>query len=164
MKRSWRVNIDALDLKDWGNGGKHAARLASIGTLLGAQKLGYRLVEVEPGKSGWPRHAHHVNEEMFFIIEGEGTLVVGVECYPLRRGDVVGIPAGPDTPHQMINTSDGLLRYLAVSTMEAPDVVEYPDSDKIGVFVGSAPGGSQRSRQLCKFFRQGDDVEYWEGE
>ncbi|MDD3608971.1 MAG: cupin domain-containing protein [Halothiobacillaceae bacterium] len=158
------LNIDALDYTDWGDGEYFAARLGRIASRLGARKLGYRLVILAPGKTGWPYHAHHVNEEMFFILAGRGTLRLAGERHPVRAGDVIAIPPGPDTPHQLINTSTEELRYLAVSTMEAPEVLEYPDSGKYGVMVGSAPGGDASQRRFEVFARREAAVDYWDGE
>ena len=39
-------------------------------------------------------------------------------------------PAGPDYPHQFINTSDAPMKYLSISTQEQPEICEYPDSGK----------------------------------
>jgi len=69
-------------------------------------------------------------EEMFVILEGEGTLRVAGEVIPIRAGDVIDIPPGPEYPHQIINTSDAPLKYLSISTQEFPEVCEYPDSGK----------------------------------
>lgn len=41
---------------------------------------------------------------------------------PVRAGDVIFIPAGPEYPHQIINTSEAPLKYLSISTMEAPEI------------------------------------------
>ena len=56
------------------------------------------------------------------------------------------------------------LRYLAISTMREPDVMEYPDSGKITVFAGAAPGGDKAARRIAASFLQEDAVDYWEGE
>ncbi len=105
------LNIDQLPLEEWRHGERFEARMARIGRLLGARKLGYRLVVLPPGKAAWPLHAHYVNEEMFFIIEGSGSLRLGEESWPLRAGDVVAVPPGPETPHQIVNDSEADLRY-----------------------------------------------------
>jgi hypothetical protein len=47
--------------------------------------------------------------------------------------------------------------------MDDPDVTVYPDSEKLGVFVGSPPGGREE-RSLHGYYRVGDDVDDWEGE
>jgi uncharacterized cupin superfamily protein len=91
-----------------------------------------------PGTRGCPYHLHHAQEEMFVVLEGEGTLRVAGERLPIRTGDVVFIPAGPQYPHQIINTSDAPLRYLSISTMEQPEGCEYPDSGKF--LVQASPG------------------------
>lgn len=56
------------------------------------------------------------------------------------------------------------LRYLAVSTMEDPDAMGYPESGKFAVFVGPPPGGSKAGRSFEHIGRTGDAVGYWEGE
>lgn len=37
---------------------------------------------------------------------------------------------GPDYPHRILDTSDAPLKYLSISTMEEPEICEYPDSGK----------------------------------
>jgi uncharacterized cupin superfamily protein len=103
------------------------ARLAR-GTA--AQKLGASFDILAPGKRGCPYHLHHAQEEMFVILEGNGTLRVAGEMLPIRAGDTIFIPAGPDYPHQIINSSDAPLKFLSISTMEVPEICEYPDSGK----------------------------------
>jgi hypothetical protein len=56
------------------------------------------------------------------------------------------------------------LRYVSISTMREPDVTEYPDSGKITVFAGSAPGGDKAARRLAATWRKSDNVDYWSGE
>src|SRR5262245_18324217 len=65
------------------------ARLAPIGLRLGAQKLGYNVTALPPGKRAFPLHNHRVNEEMFFILEGEGEIRIGATRRPVRRGDFI---------------------------------------------------------------------------
>lgn len=80
-----------------------------------------------------------------------------------RPGGAVRAP-GPETAHQILNTSNAALKYLAVNTMEAPDIREYPDSGKYAVFAGSAPGESQADRTFAIVGRHRDATDYWEGE
>ena len=76
----------------------------------------------------------------------------------------MALSVGESGAHQIINTSGEPLRYLCFSTMIEPDVMVYPDSDKIGLFAGSAPGGPKEKRTLSKFLRGYAEVEYYEGE
>ena len=132
------------------------ARLAR-GTA--ARKLGASIDVLAPGKRGCPYHLHHAQEEMFVVIEGSGTLRVSGEMLPLKAGDVIFIPAGPDYPHQIINTSDAPLKYLSISTMEAPEICEYPDSGKY-----LAEGSLDKSTPFDVIARRGSSLDYWDGE
>ncbi|SEU36571.1 cupin domain-containing protein [Stigmatella erecta] len=94
-------------------------------------------------------HGYHLaNEEAIYVLAGQGSLRLGEETLPLKAGDYVALPAGPGTAHQLFNEGPEPLRYLALSTMQAPDIVMYPDSRKVGVFGGAAPGET-RPRASC---------------
>ncbi len=120
------------------DGSPFAAERQRVGTAIGAKKLGYSFFSVPPGKTAFPFHLHHANEEMIYVVEGEGTLRLGKDETKITAGTFVAFPTGADHPHQLINTSARDLRYLCVSTMEYPDITEYPDSKKIGA-VTCAP-------------------------
>ncbi len=158
------LNINEVPLEDWRHGERYRARMAQIGRRLGARKLGYRVVVLPPGKVAWPVHAHLVNEEMFFIIEGSGLLRLGERTWPLVAGDLVAVPPGPDTPHQILNDNDVDLKYLCVSTMEEPDIVMMPDSGKVNIMAGSPPGGDKSARTLSVCLPLDAAVDYWQGE
>jgi len=132
------------------------ARLAS-GTA--ARKLGASIDILPPGKRGCPYHLHHAQEEVFIVLEGSGTLRVAGEMVPIRAGDVMFIPPGPEYPHQIINTSDAPLKYLSVSTREYPEVCEYPDSGK---YLAMAPDADSRGFDAIQ--RKDNSLDYWDGE
>lgn len=69
------------------------------------------------------------------------------------------IPAGPEYPHQIINTSDAPLKYLSISTRESPDLCEYPDSGKYAAFATSESG-----KRIHVVQRAAQSVDYWDGE
>lgn len=159
------VRLDALPLSPQTHGSQFAAATAAIAAPLGATHLGARLVEVPPGKAAWPFHAHHANDEIFVILSGTGTLRFGTGRHPVGPGSVAVCPAGgAETAHQLIAGASEPLRYLAISSMREPDVMEYPDSGKITVFAGAAPGGDKARRRVSASFRTRDAVDYWEGE
>jgi uncharacterized cupin superfamily protein len=160
------LNIADIEYQDWGRGERFAAKLGAAASRIGAQKLGYNVTIVPPGKRAFPLHSHRVNEEMFFVLEGEGELRIGAERHALRRGDIVACPpGGPETAHQIINTSPSAeLKYLAVSTMLSPEVVDYPDSGKFGVRL-SLPPGADGQPSVFRFLGRADmSLDYWEGE
>ena len=49
----------------------------------------------------------------------------------LDEGDIVAFPAGRSGAQCSYNDSKEPVRYLTLSTMNAPDVVAYPDSGKV---------------------------------
>ncbi len=129
------------------------------GVAAGAAKLGYSVFTVPPGKAAFPFHLHHTNEEMIYILQGEASLRLGKEEIAVSSGTFIACPPGPDYPHQLINISANNLHYLVVSTMEYPDISEYPDSNKIGAYVTGATGPGFRA-----LYKKDANVPYFEGE
>lgn len=159
------VSLHTLPLQTQTHGGTYEARFAAVAAPLGARHLGARYIEIPPGKTAWPCHCHHANDELFVILAGSGVLRYGGKEHAVRAGDVAVCPAGgPDTAHQLRAEGSEPLRYLAVSTMREPDVLEYPDSGKVAVFAGSAPGGEKAARRLELTVKKDAAVGYWEGE
>jgi uncharacterized cupin superfamily protein len=140
------------------------SKLGDIGRRIGAQKLGYNVTVVPPGKRAWPFHSHRVNEEMFFILEGQGEVRIGAETFPIRTGDVIAHPpGGPETAHQIVNTSSAELKYLAVSTRISPEIADYPDSKKFGVLAEFPDKDGKPS--LWRFVNRPEaNLNYWDGE
>jgi uncharacterized cupin superfamily protein len=144
---------------------RYDARVGFIARKLGAQKLGYSLLAVPPGKRAFPFHNHHANEEMFFVLEGSGEVRIGEATYPIRKGDVIACPVGgKETAHQIVNTGKEDLKYLAVSTQVSPDLAEYPDTGKYGVLSETPPGPDGKPRKFAALGRPNSGVDYWEGE
>ena len=137
--------------------GAQSARLAR-GTA--AQKMGASIDIVPAGKRSCPYHFHYVEEEMFIVLEGEGTLRVAGEMVPIRAGDTIFIPPGPAYPHQSLNTSSQPLKYLSLSINADTEICEYPDSGKYGAFTTSN-GPLLENRRM---HRVKDHLDYWDGE
>ncbi|HUL55446.1 MAG TPA: cupin domain-containing protein [Usitatibacter sp.] len=154
------INIDQLKLEHFDAvDGKFESDFARVGPLIGAKDLGYSYDVVPPGKTSCPFHSHRGEEEMFFIVRGEGTLRYGNERRKVRAGDFICCPVGgPETAHQIINDSSAELAYISVSTMMPAEVCEYPDSGKVGAFGGD---GTSRVRHLTE---TSSAVDYWKGE
>jgi uncharacterized cupin superfamily protein len=158
------VNLSQLEATTQTHGEHYALYRKQLGAKAQGKKLGCSWIELPPGKKSWPMHSHCINEEAIFILEGEGTLRLGTEQHPVRPGDYIAFRSEKEGAHQMINTSLAPLRYLCLSTMEPNEIVLYPDTNKIFVCAGSAPGGSKEQRLLTHVFRAKDEVDYWEGE
>jgi uncharacterized cupin superfamily protein len=132
-----------------------AGKLGDIGRRMGAQKLGANITVLPPGKCVFPFHNHHVNEEMFYILEGSGELRMGSETFPVVVGDfVLCPPGGKEVAHQIKNTGTADMKYLAISTKESPEIAEYPDSGKFGVMT----------KDVRFIGKLDQSMDYWAGE
>ncbi len=162
------LNLDELDYaRELAHGERFRARLAPVGMKIGARRLGYNVTRVPPGRRAFPFHSHHANEEMFFILEGSGTLRFGKEEFAVRKGDFIACPpGGAEVAHQLINSGEAELVYLAVSTRIDTDVFSYPDSGKVGAVGGMQPGATWPpvASFPAKFFVESNAAEYWDGE
>ncbi len=143
---------------------RFGATVSPFGEALGLSGLGAMMVTVEPGRRAFPFHNHLGLDEMFVILEGEGTYRFGVTEHRVKAGDVCAAPkGGPDKAHQLINTGTGPLRYLGISNRSDPDVVEYPDSGKFAA-MAIAPGTNFFDAHLKFVGRAEESRDYWEGE
>jgi uncharacterized cupin superfamily protein len=145
---------DSWDLEE--EHGVFQIRDAWVGHRLGAQLIGGSLYEVDPGRKLWPYHFHHANEEWLVVVRGKPTLRAPDGEQQLTEGDVVCFPRGEAGGHQVWNDTEGPVRVLMLSTMVVPEIVEYPDSGKVG----------SRDAKGKRIFlsRRGEDVDYWDGE
>jgi len=139
-------------------------RRKRLGAADGGEQLGTSLYELPPGGASFPYHYHTGNEEALYVLAGTGTLRLDGDEHALEPGDYVALPADADGAHRMHNDGEEPLRYLLVSTMNEPDVMVYPDSEKVGVMAGRAPGGDRDGTDLNEYFRRADAVGYWDGE
>ncbi|MEJ2127462.1 MAG: cupin domain-containing protein [Woeseiaceae bacterium] len=157
------INVEDLEYKAFGKGDKFHAERGQVSPLIGAKQLGYAVIRLQPGKRAWPYHSHHATEEMFYVISGAGTLRHADEEYPIREGDFICSPADPTQPHQIINTSEDELVYMALSNEMKTDVMLYPDSGKFGVWHGDVRHQDAPDNFLM-FGRKEDALDYWDGE
>ncbi|MEZ0601111.1 cupin domain-containing protein [Paraburkholderia sp. IW21] len=160
------INIDSVELHplppEYAPAGDAATRfeprIGMLGRRLGALKLGYNVIALAPGKRAFPFHNHRVNEEMFFVLSGQGEVRIGDTRHPIRAGDVIACPAGDTrTAHQIVNSGDQELRYLAISTQQSPEICEYPDSSKYSTMIDGPDG-------FRAIGLSGKSAGYWDGE
>jgi uncharacterized cupin superfamily protein len=121
-----------------------------FGKQLGASMIGGTIYDMEAGESICPYHFEYGDEEWLIVLTGNPTVRTPDETTTLDPGDVVCFPAGPEGAHKVT----GPARVLMVSTLNEPSVAVYPDSDKLGVFVGDYRLLVQRD----------SGVDYWQGE
>jgi len=134
-------------------------RRARIGYELGTELIGCSLWELPAGEAAYPYHFHYADEELVIVLSGRPTLRTPEGVRELEEGEALRFPLGEEGAHQIINRSDEAATFLAVSSHGRPDVVVYPDSDKIGVGERLPRGGGLRA-----FFKRDDGVGYFDGE
>ncbi len=158
------INLADVELRDSSHGETFKAQIGSFAGRIGMSGMGAMLHEVPPGKKAFPFHAHHMTQELFVILEGEGTYRFDDKEYPVKAMDVLAAPAGgAEVAHQIVNTGDKMLRYLGISANSAGgDVVEYPDSGKFA--VSSRFDWATQSGGVRFVGRQQDSISYWDGE
>ncbi len=111
--------------------------------------------EVPPGKSAYPYHFHHKNEETFYVISGTGVLKTPEGEKDVTAGELLFFPTGPAGAHKLTNCSETeMLVYLDFDVVHDVDVTIYPDSDKIGIW----------GMGINKLYHQTDNVDYYDGE
>lgn len=136
-------------------------RRARVGLQAGAQRLGASVFELGPRQAAFPYHAHLANEEMLIVLDGTPVLRTPSGERTLEQGELVAFPAGPDGAHQVINRGTEPVRLLMLSQMVAPEVVIYPDTEKLA--AREQPPGSPNAGKFLNFFER-DAVDYFEGE
>ena len=121
-----------------------------LGSAAGSLRTGLSHVTISAGATGYPPHHHSAEEELFVALDGEGTLVLGEDEHPVRRGAVVARPAGTRIAHSF-RAGDGGLTYLAYGTRDPNDIAYYPRSNKINFRGVGVIGRIEK-------------LDYWDGE
>jgi len=128
------VNLDAAESRF--GGAVHA-----LGKSAGAVSTGLNHVVLSPGGTGAPPHCHSLEEELFVVLSGEGTLELvptpqpGEEAavserHELGAGTVVARPAATRVAHRF-RAGDAGMTLLLYGTREPNDIIYYPRSNKV---------------------------------
>ena len=116
----------------------------------GAQRSGLTHIEVQPGAESHPVHCHSAEEEVFVVLAGSGTLLLGDTEHAVRPGHVLGRPAGTGISHGWTAGPDGL-ELLAYGQRDPNDICFYPRSGKLAIRGIGVVGRIERAG-------------YWDGE
>jgi len=149
-----KINLDEIEPERFHDvGGKYAAIDYEAGFPIGARRLGYNFVTLDPGARLCPMHSHALEEEVFIVWDGEPTIRTPRGEFACRRGDVIAFPVGDVGTHQLLNKSDKPCTVFALGNAEPNEVAYYPDSDKVLV----------RSRKRL-IIRAEPRLDYYDGE
>jgi uncharacterized cupin superfamily protein len=127
-----RINFDEIESERYSDmDGKYAGIDYEAGWPIGARKLGYNFIVLDPGARLCPMHSHLQEEEAFLVWDGLLTMRTPRGSFVCRRGDVVSCPVGDIGMHQLLNASDAPVTVFAIGNVEPNEVAYYPDSDKM---------------------------------
>jgi uncharacterized cupin superfamily protein len=143
------ANADSVEPFDFGRGDVGAVR-RDLGRAVGSRATGLKHATVLRGKLSSMPHCHSSEEEVFVVLEGDGTLLLDDDEHPVREGSVVARPPGTGVAHTF-RAGDGGLILLCYGTRQPGDIRLYPRSGKLSI-----PG-------LRATFRI-ERVDVWDGE
>lgn len=70
-------------------------------------------------------HYHRAARQFFYILEGEGIMILEDRLVVLQKGQ--GLEIAPEVPHRFLNQSDGDVHFLVISVPSTrSDRVELP--------------------------------------
>jgi len=155
------LNVADIPTRTVHNGPRFEVALGDIDGALGTTQIGATLHVVPAGKTAWPYHRHHGNDEIFYVVSGTGEYRTGERRLAIKAGDLIGAPAGGEA-HQIINSSAAELRYIAFANHGRADVIEYPDTGRIALDI--AHGNDKEPMSIFSVAGKLSPYGYWEGE
>jgi uncharacterized cupin superfamily protein len=143
------VNLDEAEAHE-SERKNHSGTWRSLAKQAGAKRTGLNHIALAPGQMGAPPHCHASEEEVFVVLEGDGTLLLGDDPHPVKPLDIVARPAGTGVAHSFTAGENGLT-FLAYGPWKPDEIVYYPRSNKIAFFgVG--------------IITRVEKLDYWDGE
>ena len=100
-----------------------------LGDLFGLANFGVNLTRLVPGAVSALRHAHTLQDEFVYVLEGHPTLVTDAGDTTLHPGMCAGFRAGTGDGHQLVNRTGEEVVYLEVGDRTPGDTGSYPDDD-----------------------------------
>jgi mannose-6-phosphate isomerase-like protein (cupin superfamily) len=104
-----RVNAHDLPYRDGDSGVKY---------LMRGPNIDWGLIRVLPGTRLGP-HLHEQVEETFYVLAGQGTMLVNGEEHAAGPGDVFRLE--PHDSHDILNTGEAPLELVFIKCPYAPD-------------------------------------------
>jgi uncharacterized cupin superfamily protein len=100
-----------------------------LGDFFGLTHFGVNLTRLAPGAVSALRHAHAVQDELVYILQGRATLVTDRGEVELLPGMCAGFKGGSGEAHHLVNRGSEEVLYLEIGDRMPGDAAEYPDDD-----------------------------------
>jgi uncharacterized cupin superfamily protein len=98
-----------------------------LGDLFGLANFGVNLVRLAPGAVSSLRHAHALQDEFVYVLQGDATLHTDRGMTRLCAGMCAGFKAGSGDAHRLVNETETEVIYLEVGDRTPGDEATYPD-------------------------------------
>lgn len=106
-----------------------------LGDLFGLAGFGVNLTRLAPQAVSALRHAHTLQDEFVYVLQGHPTLHTDEGKVQLAPGMCTGFKAGTGNAHRLINETGEDVVYLEVGDRTPGDQAHYPDDDIQAVLV-----------------------------
>ena len=106
-----------------------------LGDLFNLTNFGVNLTSLAPGALSSLRHAHSIQDEFIYVLQGNPVLVTDTGETQLHPGMCAGFKAGTGDGHQLVNRSSEDVVYLEIGDRTAGDSASYPDDDLQAILV-----------------------------
>ena len=107
-----------------------------LGDLFSLSNFGVNLARLAPGALSALRHAHSLQDEFVYVLQGSPVLITDSGETQLHPGMCAGFKAGTGDGHQLVNRSSEDVVFLEVGDRAAGDTATYPDDDLQANLVG----------------------------
>lgn len=99
-------------------------------------KCAASFIEVEPSNYAFGYHYHEINEEIFYIISGEGLVRTQNGEMEVKKGDMISFPTGESGAHVVINSSKTeKLIYIDFGTRSEFEIAHLVDAKKLMIIT-----------------------------
>ncbi|MEX2211215.1 MAG: cupin domain-containing protein [Gaiellaceae bacterium] len=117
------VNLDGVE-------GEYDGTWKRLARAAGSKRTGLNWGRLAAGESEDNAHCHSAEEELFVVLEGEGTIFLGEDAHPVRAGSVIARPAGTGVAHTW-RAGDTDLVVLFYGTRDPNDIIFYPATKEL---------------------------------
>lgn len=108
----------------------------ALGDLFGLTRFGVNLTRLAPGAMSALKHAHALQDEFVYILDGRPTLHLGEQSVELAPGMCAGFRHGTGLAHHLVNTTAFDVLYLEIGDRTPGEAAIYPEDDLLYVSDG----------------------------
>ncbi len=117
--------------------GEKLSAAKSLSDAFGLKNLLVHQEVLPPGRRASGFHFHSQKEEIFYVLDGTPSLLVGDRIMDLEPGNFIGFAPSEKTPHMLFNRSAEPATVLTIGTCSSTDETTYLEQE---VFSTSLTG------------------------